>query len=370
MESTQEANLMDAVVPDLEGFRARLRDWFSRHARPLPWRWQKSIYATVVSELMLQQTQVDTALPYYRRWMVQFPDFSSLASAPEDAVLKAWEGLGYYARARNLQALARRWLVADPKPSTSEEWLAYPGVGAYTASAIASLGFGQAVAVVDGNVVRVITRLTADAREFPDPSTAARLLKVTATRLLDPLHPGTHNEAMMELGATVCLRRRPLCLLCPVRSHCAAGRSSHPEDFPRILRQKPLPRTVDRAWVERDGSLLLELRPARGRLAGLHELPTLERVILFRPEYELLGSFKRAIGRERITETIHRVPLSPALSERVGADSGLVWVDFDHLESLTLSGPHKRWISRLRRKGTVARRHEDTLLRTPGVENR
>ncbi len=192
-------------------FQKALLGWYRQSARPLPWRTAPSVYKTVVSEFMLQQTQVKTVLPYFARWMAELPDFAALAVASEARVRKLWEGLGYYARARNLHRLARVLAAQAELPRTADSWAELPGIGPYTAAAVASMGFGAAAACVDGNVVRVLARLTGDRTEFRDSATAAKTFTPLAERLLSTDSPGDHNQAMMELGATVCLRQNPLC---------------------------------------------------------------------------------------------------------------------------------------------------------------
>ena len=164
---------------------------------------------------MAQQTQIKTMLPYFARWMERFPDFESLASAPAEDVLKHWEGLGYYSRARNLHKLAQTYVTLKQKPRNREEWQQLPGIGPYTSAAISSIALGQPDAVVDGNVVRILARLTDDARTFKSNGDAVKALTATADELLDTKNPGDHNQAMMELGATVCLKSKPLCTVCP-----------------------------------------------------------------------------------------------------------------------------------------------------------
>ena len=186
-------------------FRKMLAAWYATAQRPLPWRSEPSLYRTVVSELMAQQTQIKTMLPYFKRWMQRFPNFTTLADAPAEDVLKHWEGLGYYSRARNLHRLAKEYVTLDPKPANREEWQRLPGIGPYTSAAITSIALGQADAVVDGNVVRILARLTDDAHIFKNNGEAVKAFTARADELLDNKNPGDHNQAMMELGATVCL---------------------------------------------------------------------------------------------------------------------------------------------------------------------
>ncbi len=324
-------------------FRRDLREWYRVRARPLPWRQSPSVYRTVVSEFMLQQTQVATVLPYFDRWVAGFPDFAAVAAAPEGAVLKQWEGLGYYHRARNLHRLARELARMPELPRTAQAWRELPGVGPYTAAAVASIAFGSPVACVDGNVVRVLARLTAERRRFRDGTAAAKALAGLAGDLIPDEAPGDHNQAMMELGATICLRQSPRCGICPVGSFCAARRSGTPTAFPRLAPKTVLRRSVIRLWCERRGRLLLHLSPPSARrLAGLHELPTAQQGGLTGADAErgpLLTRRYRAITHFRIRESIHRCPPP---ERRL---PGLVWVSLSRLDAVVLSGPHRKWIA-------------------------
>jgi A/G-specific adenine glycosylase len=332
-------------------FRAALLAWYRANRRRLPWRESPSPYATVVSEFMLQQTQVATVLPYFARWMGALPDFAALAAAPEAAVLRLWEGLGYYSRARNLHRLARE-TAGRPLPQTAAALRELPGIGPYTASAIASIAFGEPTACVDGNVVRILARLTRDGAAHRDGGSASKALAPLAQALVNPAAPGDHNQAMMELGATVCLRRRPLCGACPVRGFCAAARAGDPEAYPRLEPRRSESRSVVRVWCVRKGALLLHLNPPGSRrLANLHELPTAEQAGL-NPvavsRLPLLARMTRTITRYRIAESIHS-----AVAGRGPLGPGLVWVRLGDLDSVPLSGPHRRWTATI---GAAARR--------------
>ena len=300
---------------------------------------------------MLQQTQVATVLPYFDRWLRALPDFAALAAAPEARVLKLWEGLGYYSRARNLHRLAQAIVARPTLPRTPAEWRELPGIGPYTAAAVTSIAFGEPAACVDGNVVRILARLTGEGRRFRDGSAAAKHFTPLAGALLAGSDPGEHNQAMMELGATVCLRQKPQCLLCPVAAFCTARRRGDPEKLPRLQPKVIENQSVARAWCLHDGRLLLRRGHARARrLASLHELPELADLGLPPDANSLLATKRRAITRFQITESIHRVGLTAALRARIARDSALEWVALGQLEALTLSGPHKRWIAELRLK--------------------
>lgn len=335
-----------ALLPiTLSEIRRDLLDWYHPNRRQLPWREQPSLYRTVVSEFMLQQTQVKTMLPYFERWHAQLPDFAALAAAEEATVLKLWEGLGYYSRARNLHKLARAYVALPTPPVTPAEWQALPGIGPYTSAAITSIALNQPAACVDGNVVRILARLTANATPFRDSTAAAKVLKPLADQLLNHDAPGDHNQAMMELGATTCARRNPLCTVCPLRRHCAGCAAGDPETYPRLAPKKIEQVAVTRAWcVEKDAILLHRAAVNSKRLAGQFELPeakTIETNPAVLAAAPTLAVRKRAITRYAITETIKTLPAPKTLP------IDTLWIPLVELEEITLSGPHRRWITEL-----------------------
>jgi A/G-specific adenine glycosylase len=254
-----------------------LLDWYDAHRRPLPWREGNDPYRVWLSEVMLQQTRVETVLPYYRRFLDRFPTVADLAAAELDEVLAQWSGLGYYRRARQLHAAARAVTIRGGFPRTAQGLRELPGIGGYTAAAVASIAFGEPVAVLDGNVERVTARLLA---LDGDPKRAAlrRRLAAVATGLLDPARPGDGNQALMELGATVCTPRRPDCPRCPLAPGCAARRAGDPERWPVPRRRRePVRVRLVAAVAEEDGRVLLYRRPERSSLlAGIWELPWFE----------------------------------------------------------------------------------------------
>ncbi len=256
----------------------RLLAWFDRQRRDLPWRRDRDPYRVWVSEIMLQQTRVETAGPFFERFIARFPDRASLAAADDDEVLAAWSGLGYYRRARQLLAAARQ-LEAQGQgwPTTAAAWRGLPGVGPYTAAAVASIVFGEVEPALDGNAVRVLSRLAA---EPGDPARAAirRRLREIARQLLDPQRPGDGNQALMELGATLCRPRRPRCELCPLVGDCRAADAGEAESYP-FRRKAPAARRQLRvvALVSHRGRLLMFRRASDdAQLAGLWELPWAE----------------------------------------------------------------------------------------------
>ena len=256
-------------------------DHYRRHRRDLPWRRTRDPYAIWVSEIMLQQTRVATVIPYWQRWMAQFPTVAALAAAEDDAVLAAWAGLGYYSRARNLARGARAVVAAgDGMPRDAAGLRGLPGVGAYTAGAIASIAYRERVALVDGNVARVLARV----RGLDDDvkSTAGhRRVWAEAEALVAALpaaaDPGELNQGLMELGATVCTPTSPRCLDCPLSGQCVAARDGRQAELPVLPRRRPaaeLPRLAEVAlWLVRTARVLVARRAATGLYGGLWELP-------------------------------------------------------------------------------------------------
>jgi len=295
----------------ISNFQLPLIDWFRANARDLPWRHDRSPYRVWLSEMMLQQTQVDTVIPYFNRFLDRFPTLNDLAAAPIGDVLKLWEGLGYYARARNLHkaAIVIATDLHGEWPRTVEGLMALPGIGRYSAGAIASLAFGVRAPVLDGNVIRVLCRLFAIQRDPKDVKVREELWQL-AEELLPPHPPaplpmtkklsskegsqtppllksavqfqerglggeaGLHNEALMELGATICTPRNPRCDVCPIAIHCEAKRLGLQEQLPLKTKRKPLPHNdVTAAVIRRNGRVLIAQRPFGGRLGGLWEFP-------------------------------------------------------------------------------------------------
>ncbi len=263
----------------IPAFRRALLDHFDRTRRALPWRSERTPYRVMVSEFMLQQTRVETVVPYYERWVRRFPGWDALAEAGDDEVLRAWTGLGYYRRARNLHRTAQvvRERFGGELPEEPAALKRLPGVGEYTAGAVASIAFGRVVPAVDGNVRRVLCRL------FDLEAPMAGGLREVAAGLVDPGRPGDFNEAMMELGATVCTPRSPGCAGCPVRGWCRARVAGTVAERPVRRPRKRVPHMayVTAVVVGRvpEGIVtLLRKRPDSGLLAGMWEFPSVELV--------------------------------------------------------------------------------------------
>jgi len=255
--------------------RKRLLDWYRANKRAMPWRETRDPYAIWISEAMLQQTRVETVIPYWQRFLSLFPDVHALATADLDDVLGAWAGLGYYSRARNLQAAAR---LIDERhggrlPDNAETLQTLPGIGRYTAGALASIAFDRPEPVLDGNVKRVLTRLLGIREDIAQPAVLERLWKEAGALAQGP-HPGDLNQALMELGATVCTSRTPRCAGCPISQFCDARAEGDAESLPIKARKKPARRVeAVAALVTRRGRALAVRRPPRGLLGGLWDLP-------------------------------------------------------------------------------------------------
>ena len=256
----------------------QLLKWYDRHKRAMPWRQTKNPYRIWISEIMLQQTQVDTVIPYYERFLTRFPTVQALARAPLETLLQFWSGLGYYSRARNLH-LAAQQIVAQHGgkiPNDRKMLLALPGIGRYTVGAILSIAFGQQEPVLDGNVIRVLTRLHGIATDPKIPSTQEKLWSL-AQGLARCSRPGDMNQALMELGATVCLPTQALCATCPLRKECVALATHQVENLPlKIQRQKSIKVHYVAAMIYHRGKVLLAKRPPAKHLGEMWEFPQWE----------------------------------------------------------------------------------------------
>ena len=251
---------------ELDTFRKQLLGWFRQFQRDLPWRRSKDPYCIWLSEIMLQQTRVAAAIPYYERFLQRFPDVHALAATPQEEVLRFWSGLGYYSRARNLQKAAQQVVAkhAGQFPERMDDVLALPGIGNYTAAAILSIAFGKKLAVLDGNVARVLARLDAIHGDIRKSQSWQELQKA-ADGLLEPKSPGDWNQAMMELGATLCTPKSPQCLLCPVAQFCEGRRLGIAESLPEKRNKRPTVNVTLAAavFLDENGRTLLLPAPAR-----------------------------------------------------------------------------------------------------------
>lgn len=325
---------------------------------------------------MLQQTQVKTVIPYWKRWMRELPDVAALAAAPEQRLLKLWEGLGYYTRVRNLQKAAQHLVTkhAGQFPRAFADVLALSGVGRYTAGAIASIAFNATAPILDGNVIRVLTRLFAITENPRDKVTNTELWELAA-RLVEAAAPRQHfafcrpdlivsgacsaiNQSLMELGATVCTPQNPQCLPCPVRAHCAAHREGRVNELPNLgPRATATSREFHTFVVERDGKYLVTQRPAGIVNAGLWEFPNLEvtgrnkipaaalqQLLQVSAHCEPLCEVKHTITRYRITQRAFRVVLKAKLPP---AEERFCWLTLAELHQQPFTSAHKRILARI-----------------------
>jgi A/G-specific adenine glycosylase len=282
---------------------------------------------------MLQQTRAQAVVPYYQRFLERFPALEDLAAASEEEVLTLWSGLGYYARARNLRKAACQ-IAATGFPRDYDAIRALPGVGDYTAAAVASIAFGEPRAVLDGNVLRVVARVAGDASDIAAPRTRERFRAITQG-WLDPRQPGAFNQAIMELGATICLSRNPLCLLCPIADHCQARLQGAVAQLPVKLRLAKPMRIEAELVLAREGDCVLLRKIAAGaaRMAGFWELPAPEHLPPVRAR-KVIGAFRHTITHHRYTFTVIAARLA---NRRRLAGSKFHWFDREELARIPLS---------------------------------
>ncbi|NJL83533.1 MAG: A/G-specific adenine glycosylase [Chloroflexaceae bacterium] len=351
-------------ISKINSLQRSLLAWYWQQGRDLPWRKTHDPYAIWVSEIMLQQTQVKTVIPYYERWLKTFPDVETLATAELQAVLKQWEGLGYYARARNLHRAAQM-LVQQYQgkfPETLAEVLALPGIGRTTAGGILSAAFDRPLSILDGNVKRVLSRLIA----LPvPPSQASDRLWELSERLLDLTHPRDFNQGLMDLGATVCTRQQPTCLLCPWQTDCQAYRQNLQAQLPMRETTAPLPhKRIGVAVIVNGPQILIDRRRAEGLLGGLWEFPggkieageTVEACILREIREELAIDIE--VGASLITidhaYTHFRVTLIVHLCRYLGGDpqplacDEIRWVTLDEIEQYPFPKANTKIIAALK----------------------
>jgi A/G-specific adenine glycosylase len=308
----------------------QLLAWYGRGHRDLPWRATSDPYRIWVSEIMLQQTRAQAVIPYYERFLARFPTVEALAAAPEDDVLALWSGLGYYSRARNLRRAAQAAVAAGGFPRDYDGIRALPGIGDYTAAAVASIAFRLPHAVLDGNVLRVVARIENDASDIGSARTRERF-RAVAQSMLDARDPGHFNQALMELGATVCLPRNPLCLVCPLAHCCGAREAGTTAELPIKLRKTAPVALEGVLLVARNrGRVLLRRRAASSRrMAGFWDLPSPEDLPRARTG-RCLGAFRHTITHHHYTFTV-----MTATARADGPEFG--WFDPAQFDAIPLS---------------------------------
>jgi A/G-specific adenine glycosylase len=342
--------------------------WFDRHARDLPWRRTRDPYAVWISEIMLQQTQVKTVIPYYERWMQALPTLKDFAKARPERVLKLWEGLGYYRRVRLAQTAARLILEKHEGlfPESFDEVLALPGIGRYTAGAICSIAFNQPTPILDGNVIRVLSRLLGIAGDPKSKVVKERLWSTAEELVIASGQPSQLNQGMMELGALICLPRQPKCPVCPSRKDCFALRENRVEDFPTPAKREAVTQRRFIALVVNDGKrLLVRRRPAGVVNAGLWEFPNVEVAINAKNLQPLVAPFKIAgrspffgvrhsITRYRINLEAYRAVVSV---NTLPAQDKSAWKTPAELEKLPFTSAHRKVMHRATTRVTANSNH-------------
>jgi len=339
-------------------FAGRVLDWYDRHGRKdLPWQTDRNAYSVWVSEIMLQQTQVQTVIPYFNRFVESFPDVVGLANAGIDDVLRHWSGLGYYARARNLHRAAT--IVRDDHdaefPDAFEDVLALPGIGRSTAGAILALAFGQRHPILDGNAKRVLARHAA-IEGWPGVSSVANQLWRLADELMPDDRADAYTQAIMDIGATVCTRSRPACAACPVNRDCQASSNGEPERYPgrKPRRKKPL-RSTTMVLAVADGAVYLERRPAAGIWGGLWSLPEVsdvdawcsERLNTATNDAEAWDSVRHSFSHYDL-DIMPIVVRVDATSSRVADDADSTWHRLDAPPPGGIAAPVTKLINTLR----------------------
>jgi len=367
MPGTQTEFARDVPQRRLRAIARRLSIWYAHNARDLPWRRVRDPYAIWVSEIMLQQTQVDAVQPYFERWLQTFPDIRALAAAPIDEVLRQWEGLGYYSRARNLHRAAQIVLRehGGRLPATRDALRKLPGIGPYTAAAIASIAFGADAAVVDGNVKRVLARLflyEGDTRS----TRGLRDLQALADRLIPTGRAGDHNQASMDLGATICTPRQPRCAQCPLRTLCVSYREGAQGRVPRTALRRKIPvrraligvvadagrvlvekrqtRLLGGLWAfpfiyEADNDLPLHPQDQDGRQQKLRQALETLLGLSFKPTAARLGEFTHTYTHFRVVAQVWRY--APDTERPVSSD-GAIWAHTSQLIDLPMGRLDRR----------------------------
>lgn len=335
-------------------FTKQIISWFLKNKRDLPWRDTKDPYKIWLSEVILQQTRVEQGMKYFYRFTTNYPTIHHLAKAPIDQILKDWQGLGYYSRARNMHKAASIIVneYSGVFPSTSKQLETLPGIGGYTAAAIASIAFGEALAVVDGNVIRVLSRHNGIQTPV-DTSKGKNELHALAQKLVDKAHPDLFNEGMMDLGATICTPRNPSCSVCPVNQSCVAYLKGEPEIYPVKLRKQ---KVRDRFFIyyvilDDEGDMVIKRREKKDIWEGLYEFPLLEQerdnlhLAASTPEipgmsiigaHHLVDTYKanHLLSHQRIHATFHTFR---CYGFRIRPDSDLLKIPFKHLEDYAVS---------------------------------
>ncbi len=360
MKSELEQSL---VKIEREAFQRDLISWFETEQRTLPWRENNDPYRVWVSEIMLQQTRVDTVIPYFNRFISWFPTLDDFAEADEEKILKAWEGLGYYSRVRNLHSAVKEVKESynSVVPDSPEEISKLKGVGPYTAGAILSIAYGKPEPAVDGNVMRVLSRILLLHDDIAKAK-SRKTFEAAVRELIDHKHPAAFNQALMELGALICTPGRPACLLCPVQSHCLAFAAGVQSELPiKIQKKKTRDVSIVAAIVVNEkGEYLIHKRPSTGLLANLWEFPNFEMHTSLQSKRDFFEeNFLEVYGvKPELTDLILTIDhvfshlvwkidaykgiLSSEIEEQVLMKNQLKWVNKEELEQYAFPVPHQK----------------------------
>lgn len=321
-----------------------LLDWYEREKRDLHWRRDRQPYRVWVSEIMLQQTRVEAVIPYYERFLAALPDVRALAEAPEEQLLKLWEGLGYYSRVRNMQKAARSILQLGAFPRSAKELKKLSGFGEYTAGAVASIAFGERTPAVDGNVLRVWARMERISESIKMPSVRRQCAQDVLQSMPLDADPGAYNQALMELGARICTPRSPKCAVCPVQVHCGAYAAQETEDYP--IAEAKMSRPVeefDVYLIVRDGKALVRKRPQKGLLAGLWEFPH---------HLDCAQPLDGEVLEVRHVFT-HKIWQMRGVYARISGDTQGIWVDAAQLRALPMTSAMEKFRQKLLESGDL-----------------
>jgi A/G-specific adenine glycosylase len=315
-------------------FSSSLLNWYKTHKRPLPWRVSQDPYAITVSEYMCQQTQVATVIPYFERWMKSFPTWKALAEAPAEKILKHWEGLGYYRRARALHHVAQQVMerFEGILPKTTTELQDLKGIGPYTAGAIASIAFDQSVPLVDGNVERVFARFFGLEWNFSEPAAHKKAWEL-ATLLVPEKHAGDYNQSIMELGAIICTPRNPQCLICPINTQCVA-KNNDPNRLPIKNKTIAVLQQEDVAVIYKKNKILLRLPNKERRWHDFHQLPAFDAGKMIKKEQVLKHVY--GITKYRVTANVFEASLKKE------DNKAYAWINLEQLSQITLPAPHRK----------------------------
>lgn len=336
---------------DISSFQTKLLAWYHKNARKLPWRESRDPYRIWVSEIMLQQTQVQTVIPYYERWLKRFPTLESLAKAPQADVLKHWAGLGYYRRARMLHEGAKTVVkdFAGKIPESRDELMKIPGIGRYTAGAIASIAFEQRVPVLDGNVIRILTRLDAIKEDIGEPKTLQKLWALTE-ELLPKKNIGDFNQALMELGALMCSPRNPHCTECSVSSICQSLKQGEPELYP-VKKKKEMTENIKTAAliVRRKGKVLIRRQPEEARWGGLWMFPHWQNKKSMVKETGLSNDLlkRRLTVRHGFTKYRIELEVFESTGPWILAPGPSKWVSVSKLSEFAFPSPHQKIVKEI-----------------------